>query len=149
MEEQPIIIKRKKKVVGGHHGGSWKVAFADFATAMMAFFLVLWLTATASPEQKLAVEGYFKDPVGFMEGGARSPVDLGGSASVINEATQDIESSPVQIQDEVVDQLADTLEQRRMEQLFKELQERIEQSETLQEFKDQLLIDITDEGLRI
>lgn len=149
MEEQPIIIKRKKKVVGGHHGGSWKVAFADFATAMMAFFLVLWLTATASPEQKLAVEGYFKDPVGFVEGGARSPVDLGGSASVINEATQDIESSPVQIQDEVVDQLADTLEQRRMEQLFQDLQERIEQSETLQEFKDQLLIDITDEGLRI
>ena len=44
MEEQPIIIKRKKKVVGGHHGGSWKVAFADFATAMMAFFLVLWLS---------------------------------------------------------------------------------------------------------
>ncbi|WP_406564830.1 flagellar motor protein MotB [Marinobacter adhaerens] len=52
MEEQPIIIKRKKVVAGGHHGGSWKVAFADFATAMMAFFLVLWLTATASPEQK-------------------------------------------------------------------------------------------------
>lgn len=149
MEEQPIIIKRKKKVVGGHHGGSWKVAFADFATAMMAFFLVLWLTATASPEQKLAVEGYFKDPVGFVEGGASSPVDLGGSASVIDEATQDLESNPVQIQDDVVDQLADTLEQRRMEQLFQELQERIEQSETLQEFKDQLLIDITDEGLRI
>jgi chemotaxis protein MotB len=149
VEEQPIIIKRKKKVVGGHHGGSWKVAFADFATAMMAFFLVLWLTATASPEQKLAVEGYFKDPVGFVEGGASSPVDLGGSASVIDEATQDLESNPVQIQDDVVDQLADTLEQRRMEQLFQELQERIEQSETLQEFKDQLLIDITDEGLRI
>ncbi|MBE0485559.1 flagellar motor protein MotB [Marinobacter sp.] len=149
MEEQPIIIKRKKVVAAGHHGGSWKVAFADFATAMMAFFLVLWLTATASPEQKLAIEGYFKDPIGFMEGGSSSPVDLGGSASVINEATQDIDSSRIQIQDEVVDQLADTLEQRRMQQLFQELQERIEQNETLQEFKDQLLIDITDEGLRI
>src|SRR5690606_17044962 len=146
---KPIVIKRVKKVVGGHHGGSWKVAFADFATAMMAFFLVLWLTATATPEQKLAVESYFKDPVGFTEGGSPNPVDLEGSASVIEEATQDQEASTIQIEDEVVDELADTLEQRRMQELFQELQERIEQNQTLQEFKDQLLIDITDEGLRI
>lgn len=149
MEEQPIIIKRKKKVVGGHHGGSWKVAFADFATAMMAFFLVLWLTATASPEQKRAVEGYFRDPVGFTEGGSPNPVDLEGSASVVQEASPDIESSQIQIEDQVVDELSETLEKRRMEELFQELKERIEQNETLQEFKDQLLIDITDEGLRI
>ncbi|MBZ0333090.1 motility protein B [Marinobacter sp. JH2] len=149
MDQQPIIIKRKKKVVAGHHGGSWKVAFADFATAMMAFFLVLWLTATASPEQKRAVEGYFKDPVGFTEGGSSNPIDLGGSASVVNESSLDIESSTIQIEDDIVDELADTLEQRRMEQLFQELKERIEQNETLQEFKDQLLIDITEEGLRI
>ena len=149
MEEQPIIIKRKKKVVAGHHGGSWKVAFADFATAMMAFFLVMWLTATATPEQKLAVEGYFKDPVGFTEGGSPSPVDLGGSASVINEGDQDEAPNQIQLEDQTVDQLAETLEQRRMEQLFQELNNRIEQSDTLQEFKDQLLIDITDEGLRI
>lgn len=149
MDEQPIIIKRKKVVAGGHHGGSWKVAFADFATAMMAFFLVLWLTATASPEQIRAVEGYFRDPIGFTEGGSPNPVDLEGSASVINEASPDIESSQVQIEDEVVDELSETLEQRRMEELFQELKERIEQNQTLQEFKDQLLIDITDEGLRI
>ncbi|WP_417566343.1 flagellar motor protein MotB [Marinobacter sp.] len=149
MEEKPIIIKRKKKIVGGHHGGSWKVAFADFATAMMAFFLVLWLTATASPEQKRAVEGYFRDPVGFTEGGSPNPVDLEGSASVVSEASPDIESSQIQIEDQVVDELSETLEQRRMEELFQELKERIEQNETLQEFKDQLLIDITDEGLRI
>ncbi|MTI77526.1 MAG: flagellar motor protein MotB [Marinobacter sp.] len=149
MEEQPIIIKRKKVVAGGHHGGSWKVAFADFATAMMAFFLVLWLTATASPEQKKAVEGYFRDPVGFTEGGSPNPVDLEGSASVVNEASPDIESSQIQIEDQVVDELSETLEQRRMEELFQELKDRIEQNQTLQEFKDQLLIDITDEGLRI
>lgn len=149
MDEQPIIIKRKKVVAGGHHGGSWKVAFADFATAMMAFFLVLWLTATASPEQIKAVEGYFRDPIGFTEGGSPNPVDLEGSASVINEASPDIESSQIQIEDEVVDELSETLEQRRMEELFQELKERIEQNQTLQEFKDQLLIDITDEGLRI
>ncbi|HET8800742.1 MAG TPA: flagellar motor protein MotB [Marinobacter sp.] len=149
MDGQPIIVKRKKKVSGGHHGGSWKVAFADFATAMMAFFLVLWLTSTASPEQKLAVEGYFRDPVGFTEGGSPNPVDLEGSASVVKEASPDIESSQIQIEEEVVDELSETLEKRRMEELFQELKERIEQNETLQEFKDQLLIDITDEGLRI
>ena len=149
MDEQPIIIKRKKVVAGGHHGGSWKVAFADFATAMMAFFLVLWLTATASPEQIKAVEGYFRDPVGFTDGGSPNPVDLGGSASVVNEASPDVESSQIQIEDEVVDELSETLEQRRMQELFQELKERIEQNQTLQEFKDQLLIDITDEGLRI
>lgn len=149
MDQQPIIIKRKKKVVAGHHGGSWKVAFADFATAMMAFFLVLWLTATATPEQKEAVSGYFKDPIGFTDGGSKNPIDLGGSASVVDESSVDIESSTVQIEERVIDELADTLEQRRMEELFQELKERIEQNETLQEFKDQLLIDITDEGLRI
>ncbi|WP_417518414.1 flagellar motor protein MotB [Marinobacter sp.] len=149
MEQQPIIIKRKKVIAAGHHGGSWKVAFADFATAMMAFFLVLWLTATASPEQIKAVEGYFRDPVGFTEGGSPSPVDLEGSASVINEASPNIESGQISISENVVDALSETLEQRRMQDLFQELQQRIEENETLQEFKDQLLIDITEEGLRI
>ncbi|AHI28417.1 flagellar motor protein MotB [Marinobacter similis] len=149
MDQQPIIIKRKKVVAAGHHGGSWKVAFADFATAMMAFFLVLWLTATASPEQIKAVEGYFRDPVGFTDGGSPNPVDLGGSASVVNEASPDEATSQIQIKDETVDELSETLEQRRMEELFQELKDRIEQNQTLQEFKDQLLIDITDEGLRI
>ncbi|MDO6443823.1 flagellar motor protein MotB [Marinobacter sp. 2_MG-2023] len=149
MEQQPIIIKRKKVVAGGHHGGSWKVAFADFATAMMAFFLVLWLTATASPEQKKAVEGYFRDPVGFTDGGSPNPVDLEGSASVINEASMDVDPGQIAISENVVDALSDTLEQRRMNELFEELKQRIDENETLQEFKDQLLIDITDEGLRI
>ena len=149
MENQPIIIKRKKVVAAGHHGGSWKVAFADFATAMMAFFLVLWLTATASPEQKLAVEGYFKDPVGFTEGGSPNPVDLEGSASVVNESSEDVADSNIRIEDQVVEELAQTLEQKKMEQLFQDLKDRIEKNETLQDFKDQLLIDITSEGLRI
>lgn len=149
MENQPIIIKRKKVVAGGHHGGSWKVAFADFATAMMAFFLVLWLTATASPEQKLAVEGYFKDPVGFTEGGSPNPVDLEGSASVVSQSSEDIADSDIQIEDQVVEEMAQTLEQQKMEQLFQDLKDRIDQNETLQDFKDQLLIDITSEGLRI
>lgn len=150
MEEQPIIVKRVKKVAGGHHGGAWKVAFADFATAMMAFFLVLWLTTAASPEQKASIEGYFRDPVGYTDGGTPHPVDLGGSTAVTPTVT-DADQAPneMQIKDEKVQELADTLEQRKMKELFQDLKNKIESSETLQKFKDQLLIDITDEGLRI
>ena len=62
---QPIIIvKRKKKGHGGHHGGAWKVAFADFVTAMMALFIVLWLLSS-SEQVKKAVGGYFSDPTGM------------------------------------------------------------------------------------
>ena len=58
--EQPIIIKRiKKSAGGGHHGGAWKVAYADFVTAMMAFFLLMWLINTTSPEQKRGIADYF------------------------------------------------------------------------------------------
>ena len=149
MDEQPIIIKRVKKVAAGHHGGSWKVAFADFATAMMAFFLVLWLTTNASPEQKRAVEGYFKDPVGYTEGGTRNPVDLGGSASVVEASDADQAGNEVPVDDQRNETMAQQLEQRQMEEQFQDLRDRIESSETLSEFKDQLLIDITDEGLRI
>src|SRR5450755_4254816 len=59
---QPIIIK-KKIVHAGHHGGAWKVAYADFVTAMMALFIVLWLMGASEPVKK-AVAGYFKDPSG-------------------------------------------------------------------------------------
>ena len=149
MDEQPIIVKRVKKVAAGHHGGSWKVAFADFATAMMAFFLVLWLTTNATPEQKLAVEGYFKDPVGYTEGGSRNPVDLGGSASVVDASSADQAGNEVAVDEDQIETMAHQLEQRQMEELFQDLRERIESSDTLSEFKDQLLIDITDEGLRI
>src|SRR5246127_105285 len=58
--ERPIIIKRiKKSGGGGHHGGAWKVAYADFVTAMMAFFLLMWLINTTSPEQKRGIADYF------------------------------------------------------------------------------------------
>jgi len=59
----PIVIRRVKKVVGGgHHGGAWKVAFADFATAMMAFFLLMWLIAATTKEQRGAISEYFNNP---------------------------------------------------------------------------------------
>src|SRR6478736_5280573 len=59
---RPIYVKRIKKVAGGHHGGAWKVAYADFVTAMMAFFLVMWLVTAVSKEQRAAIFDYFKNP---------------------------------------------------------------------------------------
>ena len=76
---QPIIVKRVKKIAGGHHGGAWKIAFADFATAMMAFFMLLWLMSSATPEQKKLISGYFQDPVGFSESASPYVIDLGGT----------------------------------------------------------------------
>ena len=67
-DKRPIIIRRKKVVAGGHHGGAWKVAYADFVTALMAFFLVMWLVAAANDSQKSAIFEYFKNP--SMERGA-------------------------------------------------------------------------------
>ena len=86
-----IIVKRVKKVAGGHHGGAWKVAYADFVTAMMAFFLVMWLVTAVSKEQRAAIFDYFKNP--SMEpgksvkpapgqmgpgGASTAPINLGG-----------------------------------------------------------------------
>src|ERR1700745_3582123 len=73
---QPIIIKKKKAAVHGHHGGAWKVAYADFATAMMAFFLLMWLIAAANDPQKRAIAGYFNDVGGGLigPGGANTGV---------------------------------------------------------------------------
>lgn len=62
-----IIIKKHKKGHAAHHGGSWKVAYADFVTAMMAFFLLLWLLAMVSPEKRVALSEYFKEFNVFKE----------------------------------------------------------------------------------
>src|ERR1700681_4570305 len=64
MEQTPFIIVKKKAAHGGHHGGAWKVAYADFVTALMALFIVLWLLNASNPVKK-AVAGYFKDPLGI------------------------------------------------------------------------------------
>ena len=66
--EQPIIIKKKKVSGHGHHGGAWKVAYADFVTAMMAFFLLLWLLGSTSKEDRQQIQAYFKDPTGSIAG---------------------------------------------------------------------------------
>src|SRR6187399_948263 len=74
-----IIVKRKTVVEGGHHGGAWKVAYADFVTAMMAFFLLMWLINTTSPEQKRGIADYFA-PASVSESTSGSGGILGGTS---------------------------------------------------------------------
>ncbi|MFF7707631.1 flagellar motor protein MotB [Pseudomonas sp. NPDC007930] len=158
---QPIIVKRVKRFGGGHHGGAWKIAFADFATAMMAFFLVLWLLSNATPEQKIAIAGYFKDPIGFTESGSPYVIDLGGSPQLspdhtLNPETQesppkpDTEAQPqTQINPEQAENIAEKVEKDRLELLLQELQNKVDENPQLAKFKDQILFEITQDGLRI
>ena len=153
---QPIIVKRVKRFGGGHHGGAWKIAFADFATAMMAFFLVLWLLSTATPEQKIAIAGYFKDPIGFSESGTPYVIDLGGSPQLAPEKTinPEAKSEPtpdtsIQLDKDQVETMAEQVELERLELLLQELQNKVEENPQLQKFKDQILFEITQDGLRI
>ncbi|EHY79379.1 flagellar motor protein MotB [Stutzerimonas stutzeri ATCC 14405 = CCUG 16156] len=150
---QPIIVKRIKKVAGGHHGGAWKIAFADFATAMMAFFLVMWLLTTATPEQKLAISGYFQDPLGFTESASPHVIDLGGTPTPSPDRTLNQELEPAQIELQVdpgrAENFAEQLERERLELVLQELQNKVDENPELQKFKDQILFEITQDGLRI
>ncbi len=151
-EEQPPVIVRRIRKVHRHHGGAWKVAFADFAVAMMAFFLVLWLSESTTKEQQQAISGYFEDPVGFTEGGSPSVINLEGAVTVQIVDDQDTETGEppdVQISERQVEDLAEQIEERKLEALKEDLEKQIEMNAKLSAFKDQLIIDITDEGLRI
>jgi chemotaxis protein MotB len=63
LTQRPIVIKRIKKVAGGHHGGAWKIAYADFVTAMMAFFLLMWLLGSTSQGDLEGISEYFRTPL--------------------------------------------------------------------------------------
>ena len=156
---QPIIVKRIKRSAGGHHGGAWKIAFADFAVAMMAFFLVMWLLTVASPEELQQISGYFNDPIGFEEGGSPYAIGLGGRRIVKKDRTlSDIREDESPIPDDTqsesasktVEQVAsEQVEKRELEMLLQELQNKIDVEPVLQRFKDQILLEITQDGLRI
>lgn len=152
---QPIIVKRIKKVAAGHHGGAWKIAFADFATAMMAFFLVMWLMSSATPEQKLAISGYFQDPIGFTESASPHVIDLGGTPTpspdrTLNDVVDpDVQQSEATIDAEQAQTFSEQLDRERLELLLQELQNKVDENPDLTRFKDQILFEITQDGLRI
>jgi chemotaxis protein MotB len=140
-----IIIKRPV-VAAGHHGGGWKIAFADFMTAMMAFFLVMWLLAMASPKQLAGIAEHFKTPLkvalsGGPSASLSSSVIPGGGPDPMHQAGE------VRSADGSLIPLADDAAQ--MQQLREILDQLIESSPVLRLYKPQLLIDLTPEGLRI
>ncbi len=92
-QSQPIIKKVKKIVGGGHHGGAWKVAYADFVTAMMAFFLLMWLLNATSEEQKRGISNYF-GPVGMSSAAAGSGGILGGQSVATEGSFEDSKAAP-------------------------------------------------------
>jgi chemotaxis protein MotB len=117
----PIIIIKKKGGHGGHHGGAWKVAYADFVTAMMAFFIVMWLLSSTEEVRK-AIAGYFRDPKGH---GAQMGSSMGGNGPSV------------------------TLTKNSMDKLKDKLQEAIKKSPQFEKMKNYVEMTITGEGLRI
>jgi chemotaxis protein MotB len=160
-ETQPlIVVRRAKRQKHGHHGGAWKVAYADFVTAMMAFFLVMWLIGVGTKQQRAAISEYFKNPSmtpgnatmappGKMgPGGASdSAIKLGGAMDMPHGPGKDLRAARIAAPD--AEKIAREQEKQRLENLMQQLHAAIEKSQALEPFKDQLLLDITPEGLRI
>ena len=153
---QPIIIKRVRRVIGSGHGGAWKIAFADFATAMMAFFLVMWLMSSATPEQKRAISGYFQDPIGFNEAASPHAIDLGGTPVLAPDKTLNPELEETKapstrglIDRTTAEELAEQVERERLDLVLKEIQTKIDENPLLEQYRDQILMEVTDGGLRI
>ena len=150
---QNIIVRRYKKAKHDDHGGAWKVAMADFALAMMALFLVLWVINSSNEQQRAAISGYFQDPKAFEEGKkvpSKYVIDLGGSPSTADNIAESESIDPEKIlQADEIESMAEAIEQRRMEEMKAKIEARIDASPTLSPFKDQFLLDITTEGLRL
>ena len=160
--KKPIVVKRIKKVAGGHHGGAWKIAYADFVTAMMAFFLLMWLLGSTAKGDLQGISEYFKTPLKVaLSGGSGS----GDSSSIIKGGGQDLTRSEGQVkkgdlpaekktinlkatQEEFL-RVERAKELEKLKQLKANIEKAIDNNPKLQKFKNQILLDITSEGLRI
>ena len=136
----PVIIVRKHRAAhAGHHGGAWKVAYADFVTAMMAFFLVMWLIG-ASPDVKKSIAGYFRDPGVFdyersvdMMPSGMTGVDAGRAAEALA----------------MPDPAALRVEEKRLRDAAESMRDQLARTAGLAELRDQIEFHLTAEGLRI
>ena len=163
--EAPIIIKKIKKVSGAaHHGGAWKVAYADFVTAMMAFFLLMWLINTTSPEQKKGIADYFA-PASVSEttsgaGGILNGTALGqdgnksaGSQSVIEQTAPDApdtrETGSTKSGGQGSQSPAEQKDDAALQSAAQSLKQALQDMPELAELSKQILVDQTPEGLRI
>lgn len=130
------IVKRRRKDHGGHHGGSWKVAYADFVTAMMAFFMVMWLLSM-DQNMKDAIEGYFSNPVGFKKGFSSGNIIVSSGNSPAGE-----QKPPLRI-------LLRAAEERRFTQLASDIREKINGTAELKLLGARIEAVRTNSGLRI
>jgi chemotaxis protein MotB len=164
---RPIIIKRIKKVSGGHHGGAWKVAYADFTTAMMAFFMLLWLLNVTTKEQKAGLADYFAPTVasssnsgaGGVMGGSSLSKDgaQNGGAAVALPAPPSTDTpppkaevkSPREIEEEAWARAAAEREENMFQQTEAELRQSIQEMVELKSMTQNLAIDVTKDGMRI
>ena len=135
--EAPRKIIKKKAGHGGHHGGAWKVAYADFVTAMMALFIVLWIVGQSKAVRE-AVAAYFKDPSGIQRGSASVLQGAGGGAALT--------APPVPTPPSADERRA---ERAAFEATAASLREQIHRESRLAQLEDKIKIEITDEGLRI
>lgn len=155
---RPIIVKRIKKTAAAHHGGAWKIAYADFVTAMMAFFLLMWLLGSTSKGDLSGIAEYFKTPLKVaMQGGSGS----GDSSSLIMGGGRDLTRKDGQIKKGDAPPVKksynlgaakaelERLELSKLEGLKAKIEAMIDASPTMRQYKKQLLIDITTDGLRI
>ncbi len=170
--QQPIVVKKIKKGGGGAHGGAWKIAYADFVTAMMAFFLLMWLLGSTAQGDLQGIADFFQSPLkvamsgGSGAGDATSPIAGGGQdltrsvgqvkrGDVEGRRSMNIEAAkgatkPVGDENaEAVKKAEERKERAKLEDLKGQIEAIIEASPSLRPFKNQLLLDITTEGLRI
>jgi chemotaxis protein MotB len=156
--QQPIVVKRVKKGGAGGHGGAWKIAYADFVTAMMAFFLLMWLLGSTTKGDLKGIAEFFQTPLKVaLFGGSGS----GDSSSVIQGGGEDLTRTHGQVKKGEIESPAkkinlqalkadfERMERERLEALKSEIEKLIDASPALKQFKNQLLLDITTEGLRI
>ena len=153
LSQRPIVIKRIKKVAGGHHGGAWKIAYADFVTAMMAFFLLMWLLGSSTKSQLEGISEYFKTPLKVAMTGGSS---IGETSSILKGGGTDLtrqhgEVKKGEIKDDIQAKkiIKERIERIKLEGLKKKIEEAVENNPTLKKFANQLLLDITSDGLRI
>ena len=152
-KKQPIVIKKIVKG-GGHHGGAWKVAYADFVTAMMAFFLLLWLLGISDEDMRGGISDMFKNPSPLIGPGGTSTsmIKLGGTKEIPHGdgdklmKQAEIENNEDIISDEKIEKAKEKIV---LDQLLVKLKDTIEKSEILKDFKDQMLLEVIPEGLRI
>ena len=155
---RPIVIKRKKVVAGGAHGGAWKIAYADFVTAMMAFFLLMWLLGSTAKGDLQGIAQFFQNPLkvanqGGSGSGDASSILKGGGSDLTRQAGQvkkgDIEAEKKTYTMKEASPEARAVERQRLETLKYDIEKMIAENPNLAQFKKQILLDITAEGLRI